>query len=692
MSCSNPRQTRFVSSVAAFLLLMASVVAAAAQNPPPPVAVPAADETTVGLLASLLAAADARRFDPAALRDALASNTPAVRRQAALAAGRMGDATAVDLLVPVLNDTVPSVAAAAAFALGLLKDARAIPALLQTIRAVAPADQGPPQLEAVTAIAKIGGDDGARALTQITTAASPTAPTAVADAALLDAWRLGSRAPVTELVRYTDATAVTTRWHALYSLARLRAAPGAARLVRALGDQDDRIRTVAARGITRALVDSAKLDAGPVIDGLRPLLVDRDAHIRINALRALASFRDSTLSAAVVPLMADRDLGVEVQAETTLGVLRGAAAVAALHGRLTSSVFALKRQALIALAQADSAAGVTAAAAVVSDADWRWRSVAAEAFGAARARDRLETQLADPDGRVVAQALQALQRIQPTTGPDSALRGRARSLLTHADPAVRSVAADILARHPDIDDVDALVVAYRRADGDPFNDPRLSAISALGAIAASSSTGRLRVATKFVSVVPRPDDYLVRRLAADTLPDARDAWGSATPIATGRTPADYRDVARRWLAPALVGTNPHVFLETDRGTLDIELLPSEAPMTVAAFLALVERRFFDGTRWHRVVPNFVVQDGDPRGDGWGGPGFVLRDEINPVRYETGTVGIALSGPDTGGSQYFITHSAQPHLDGTYTIFGRVIGGSGILDGIGQGDRIRSIHR
>ena len=690
MSCSNPRQTRFVSSVAAFLLLLASVVTAGAQNPP--AAVPATDETTVGLLASLLAAADARRFDPAVVREALASNNPAVRRQAALAAGRIGDATAVDLLLPVLTDTVPSVAAAAAFGLGLLKDARAIPALLQTIRAVAPADQGPPQLEAVTAIAKIGGDDGARALTQITTAASPTAPTAVADAALLEAWRLGSRAPVTELVRYTDATAVTTRWHALYALARLRAPPGAARLVRALGDQDDRIRTVAARGITRALLDSAKLDAQPVIDALRLLLDDRDAHIRINALRAVASFRDSTLSPAVVRLVADRDLGVEVQAETTLGVLRGAAAVAALRGRLTSSVFALKRQALIALAQADSPSGVAAAATVASDADWRWRSVAAEAFGAARARDRLEAQLADPDGRVVAQALQALQRIQPTAGPDSALRGRSRSLLAHADPAVRSVAADILGRHPDVDDVDALVVAYRRADGDPFNDARLSAVAALGAIAASSSTGRLRVATKFVSVVPRPDDYLVRRLAADTLPDARDAWGSATPIATGRTPADYRDVARRWLAPALAGTNPHVFLETDRGTLDIEVLPAEAPMTAAAFLVLVERRFFDGMRWHRVVPNFVVQDGDPRGDGWGGPGFVLRDEINPVRYETGTVGIALSGPDTGGSQYFITHSAQPHLDGTYTIFGRVTGASGILDAIGQGDRIRSIHR
>src|SRR6266487_725736 len=122
--------------------------------------------------------------------------------------------------------------------------------------------------------------------------------------------------------------------------------------------------------------------------------------------------------------------------------------------------------------------------------------------------------------------------------------------------------------------------------------------------------------------------------------------------------------------------------------------PRSAARTRTSFLGLVERRFFDGTRWHRVVPNFVVQDGDPRGDGWGGPGagFVLRDEINPVRYDVGTVGMALSGPNTGGSQYFITHSAQPHLDGIYTIFGRVVGGVDVLNAIGMGDRIRSIHR
>ena len=686
MSCSKPRQTRFVSSL---LLPLALLVARPlpAQQP---------NETTVGVLAGLLAAADARHFDPAVLREALSHGDPSMRRQGALAAGRIGDPATLDLLFPILNDSVPGVQAAAAFALGLLKDARAVAPLLQLIRSVPSTDQRAPQREAVTAIAKIGGDEGARALSDIIAGGSPDAATPVINAALLEAWRLGPRAPVASLVRFADATDPSTRWPALYSLARLRAAPGAASLIRALRDGDQQIRMVAARGISKALLDSARIDARGAIDGLRPLLDDRDAHIRINALRALASFRDSGLAGAVVPLAADRDIGVAVQAETTLGVLRGSAAIDALRARLTSSVFAIKRQALIALAQADSAAGVTAAAAVTGDADWRWRSVAAEAFGAARARDRLEAQLADPDGRVVAQALQALQRTVPAT--DSALLARARTLITHADPAVRSVAADLLARHPNSDDVDVLVAAYLRADADPFNDARLSAVSALGAIAAASPTGRLRVATKFISVVPppaRPDDYLVRRLAADTLPDTRDVWGSVTPIATGRTLADYRDVARRWLAPALAGTNPRIFLETDRGTLEIELLPAEAPLTVAAFLTLVDRRYFDGTRWHRVVPNFVVQDGDPRGDGWGGPGagFVLRDEINPVRYETGTVGMALSGPDTGGSQYFITHSAQPHLDGTYTVFGRVAGGgSPVLDAIGQGDRIRSIHR
>jgi len=316
--------------------------------------------------------------------------------------------------------------------------------------------------------------------------------------------------------------------------------------------------------------------------------------------------------------------------------------------------------------------------------------VAAEVFGAARDRPRLQALLGDADGRVVAQALQTLARVVPEA--DTTLGPRARDLLAHPDPAVRSVAADLLARHPVTADVDRLIQAYTRAAGDPFDDARLSAVAALGAIARASAEGRLAVAGRFLATVPRADDYLVRRLAAERLPDAAERWGPAAPITTDRGPEAYRDAVRRYLLVALRGQPPRVTIETDRGTMVVELYATEAPLTVAAFLSLVERRYFDGSRWHRVVPNFVVQDGDPRGDGWGGPGFVLRDEVNPVRYDVGTMGMALSGPDTGGSQFFITLSPQPHLDGGYTVFGRVVTGFNVLGAIAQGDRIRSVHR
>ena len=654
------------------------------------------DEALVGEIARVLAAADARAFDGPLFREALAYPEAVVRRQAALALGRIGDPAAVDLLVAALPDSEAAVRAAAAFALGLVKDARAVEPLLALVRAVPPAEQGPPQAEAVTALAKIGGDAGARALRLLLgSGTSPGVPTSVAQtSALLEAWRLGAQAaPVPALLGYAQDPDVTARWHALYSLGRLRVASGVPALLRGLQDQASLVRAIALRGVTRALTDSANFSPRDAAAAIRPLLTDGESQVRINALRALATFRDTALAGVALPLLNDADLNVVVQAETTLGVLGGNGAVEALRGRLASAVFAVRRQAMIALAQADSAAGAAAAVPLQTDGDWRWRSVAAEVFGAARDRSQLAAQLAEPDGRVVAQALQALARVVPESETD--LAPRARELLAHEDPAVRSVAADLLARHPSVADIDRLVQAYRRAAGDPFDDARLSAVAALAAIARSSNEARLAVATRFVSAVPKADDYLVRRLAQERFPDAAEAWGPAAPIATGRTAEDYRDVVRRLVlrSPGAGGDSlARVTIETDRGTMVVQLFPAEAPLTVAAFLSLVDRRYFDGSRWHRVVPNFVAQDGDPRGDGWGGPGFVLRDELNPMRYDVGTMGMALSGPDTGGSQFFITHSAQPHLDGAYAAFGRVVRGLDVLAAITQGDRIRSIHR
>jgi cyclophilin family peptidyl-prolyl cis-trans isomerase len=149
--------------------------------------------------------------------------------------------------------------------------------------------------------------------------------------------------------------------------------------------------------------------------------------------------------------------------------------------------------------------------------------------------------------------------------------------------------------------------------------------------------------------------------------------------------ADYRRaVARR------NGTVKAVFT-TEKGAFTIELAPEDAPLTVDNFIKLARANYFNGLAVHRVVPNFVMQDGDPRGDGNGGPGWSIRCEINMLSYERGAVGMALSGKDTGGSQWFVTHSPQPHLDGGYTVFGSVSEKDmKTIDQIVRGDRILSV--
>ena len=132
-------------------------------------------------------------------------------------------------------------------------------------------------------------------------------------------------------------------------------------------------------------------------------------------------------------------------------------------------------------------------------------------------------------------------------------------------------------------------------------------------------------------------------------------------------------------------------MKTNYGTIILELFPDKAPKTVANFLQYVQEGFYDGILFHRVVPNFVVQGGCPIGNGWGDPGYELRCEYNPLRYERGSVGMAHAGKDTGGSQFFITHSVQPHLDGRYTIFGRVMEGMDVVDAIQVEDVIQKVQ-
>jgi peptidyl-prolyl cis-trans isomerase B (cyclophilin B) len=116
-------------------------------------------------------------------------------------------------------------------------------------------------------------------------------------------------------------------------------------------------------------------------------------------------------------------------------------------------------------------------------------------------------------------------------------------------------------------------------------------------------------------------------------------------------------------------------IETEKGTIELELFEEDAPNTVANFEKLIEEGFYDGLTFHRVIPNFVIQGGCPNGNGTGGPGYTIKCETegNPNKHGTGALSMAHAGKDTGGSQFFITHSPQPHLDGVHTVFGHVIG-------------------
>ena len=155
-------------------------------------------------------------------------------------------------------------------------------------------------------------------------------------------------------------------------------------------------------------------------------------------------------------------------------------------------------------------------------------------------------------------------------------------------------------------------------------------------------------------------------------------------------------MAQQYSAPPEMQIDPdttyRATLTTSKGDIVLDLQPQHAPKTVNNFVTLARDGFYDGLTFHRVIPNFMIQGGDPTGTGSGGPGYRFEDETqdNPLRHETGVISMANAGPNTNGSQFFITHAPQPHLDGRHTVFGKVTQGQDVVDAIQQGDTIDSV--
>jgi cyclophilin family peptidyl-prolyl cis-trans isomerase len=230
----------------------------------------------------------------------------------------------------------------------------------------------------------------------------------------------------------------------------------------------------------------------------------------------------------------------------------------------------------------------------------------------------------------------------------------------------------------------ALAEAYDAWRGDATYGPRAAALAGLVAYGPG-------VAATVLAEALADRDWAVRVRAAEllvaldgTAPRDRDI--GPAPNAPPPGVASYDDDSL--LSPPF---SPQLYVETNKGTIQIELAVRDAPVTVRALMELARRGFFTGLSIHRVEPNGAVQMGDPRGDGQGGPGFTLRDEISQRPYLRGTVGMAIDWADTGGSQFFITRSPQPRRDGRNTVIGTVVEGMDVVDRLQTWDTIRRVR-
>jgi cyclophilin family peptidyl-prolyl cis-trans isomerase/HEAT repeat protein len=688
------------------LLLLPAIVTAACgggqlQLPGPQRASARLDEEATHAIAEILRFEDARRFDPV-LFDRLATDPATeVRRRVALAAGRIGDPDAAPILVKLLDDDPdPAVRADAAFGLGELGDTSRL--VMESLQEAVPAGwvpvrsrETPVVVEVLAALGKLGTPAARRmvedALREADGGASDSARR-VAAQALLTVWRFeDGPGRVPSAARYIEDPDPEIRWRAAYALMRLGEPEAIAHLLPLLQDDDHRPRASAARGLAEPLADSAGLRSR-ALAALADALQDDHPHVRINAVRALAGYGDDAPLASVAGLLQDSDPNVAIAAAGALGDL-GSRAIPPLRDAAASQrPLAVRTAALAALAPLDQDFALTAVQALAAG-DIRERYASARisaALGWDRAAAILQELARDPDRRVAVAALVAAGEMaaDSTTARPDALRGVLLAAARGSDPRLRAVALRSLGPLLRADDIDALLDVYAEAFRDSTRDGASAAIAAIDALGSLVERG-LAAGEALFSRFPPPEDRWVRRRAATVL---GVGWGVApTPVAA--VEADlYFDIAERYIAAPLEhGHRPQARIRTDRGQITIELIAEEAPLTVHNFVELAASGFFDQGVWHRVVPNFVLQDGAPAGDPSGGPAWSVRDEINRVRYLRGSVGMAHAGPDTGGSQWFITHSPQPHLDGGYTVFGRVIDGMAAADRVMEGDLIQSIR-
>jgi len=648
-------------------------------SPSAPASPPVAIKTFAGAAeaeGALLELEDRRAFDASILHSAARSPDPAIRARAALALGRIGDGRGRTLLAELLTDATPQVQASAASGSQVLGDATLTSELVPLISGRDPTVAA----AAAKAIGFLARGDGQDALV----AALDKAPSPEPRATMLRSlWRFSAPATEAAALRFVNDPDDRVRFGAVYAIARKPLESSLPALTAALSDRNADTAACAARALGVLAKKESMEPLFAALDSGKPPLVT-------NALVALEAVLEKNPGSAagreriarVVTLGGDANSNFAVPALTLLRQFAGADRD--VFRRLWSiATTGTGRRRQVALLSATAVLRDNAFPALETAArspEPALRATAAEGLGYlsfAKAGPLRATLAADRDPLVRGAVLASLR-----TGEAVAQnRALVQAALNDADAGVAAAAIEALTRTGDASVLPLLSEAVSKSSARPAPDVPIAAIAAAETL--RSDPGARAV----VEAAYRSPNPVVARIARRSLLQSFRADPAAFPAPEykpSRSSADYAallaEARKPWTAT----------VESARGPFRVRLAGAAAPMTVMNFVTLARRGYFDGSTFHRVVPNFVDQDGDPTGTGNGGPGYEIRDELNPIEYGEGTVGMALSGPDTGGSQWFVTHAPQPHLDGIYTVFGQVTSGQDVVERIEQGDRITRV--
>jgi cyclophilin family peptidyl-prolyl cis-trans isomerase/HEAT repeat protein len=615
----------------------------------------------------------------------LSDSQARIRRRATLAVGRVGVPEGVTPLLPLLSDPDPEVRQMSAFALGLIGDLRARDALVAALNDAAPIVKG----SAAEALGMIGDASAADAIARmaagvVESGVLDATPPAEADArrdtpqaafrlAIYALVRLKSFEPFAGVVLDPKGEPRVRWWPVAYALQALEDRRGLTALLALSRDPNPYTRALAAKGLG-ALNDRAAI---PV---LITLLNGPDALVAIEAIRAVSRIGDPAASPALIRMASSPKTPAQLRLEavTALGGLGGDGVFDALLDAVSDRSPAIRAAALRGVARKDPEGFVTVLSGLDPDPQWTVRSALASVLATlppALGLPRLRLMLKDDDQRVIPSVLTALTTLAPAEAPAILVQH-----LKVDDPTVRAAAATGLGRIRSPEGAAALADAYRSGRRDGSFVARAAALTALANYGAT--------ARPVLEEALKDTDWAVRLKAASLL-KALDPTTDADQRIRPAIPAD----GARYQDPELVSpsVSTQAYLDTDHGTIQIELAVLDAPQTVRNFVTLARKGFFDGLTFHRVVPDFVAQTGDPRGDSEGGPGYTIRDELNQHPFLRGTVGMALDWEDTGGSQFFIAQSPQPQLDARYTVFARVVDGMQVLDQIEEWDVLRRVR-